>query len=766
MNEINKEKVIEIALSALLHDIGKFYQRTGSTLGDDLLDNSYVKDFGSYKHAGFTSKFIREYLPSLNKDKIIYPAASHHKINSKVARADHLASAHDRKSDEEEDREVEANRYDFILKRLNSIFNEISISNKTYVERQYIDVKDLDNFSYSQNDKCEDLKKAKDQYKKLFQLFADECKKIEETNLINLHHRLYPVLKKFTTSIPSATYQRSNPGFKPTVSLFDHLKLTSALASSLHQLNYQNVQESQDFDFVFLEYDLSGTQNYIYKVTEGQETKKDIAKSLRTRSFFLLLLTDLVGYKVLNDFNLSYENLLFSTGGRGIVLLPKIDNFETVINHTIEQIEKEIYSKFKVELSFSIACNTINSAHFDDYYDNIMNVDKREVIISKKQKFNFLLKDKSFSFITKELQNACRLCESDEVSFGEYCKMCNQFLKLNDILVRDQKMIVEYDFNSSRSSSKMEFDFGGLGKIKIHTSVPKITPDSFYTSINCHSLGESKYYANMNAKGKTFSEIAAKSTGDKKLGILKMDVDNLGLIFGRGINREYKTFSKILTLSRCMDYFFTRKLVNILNVDHPHEVYINYSGGDDLVLIAPASSILEIAYMIIDNFKLYTSKNSDFHLSSGIEIFNDKSPIRFAVLRADNYLNASKSIDGKNSLTIFDTTILNKYLLHVLKEIEIYENKLNNDDISRGIIYKLNYVITKSLENEKPMDYFIKYIPQLAYSFERNIDDLEEKNKLKSLFIKRDVKVEDLKLYKIIFTYALLKTRKKEGGEG
>jgi len=761
MKNKSKHEIMETIIAALLHDIGKFYQRTGEKLGSDPVDNSFIKDYGSYKHAAFTSKFISKYLPQLNN--YIYPAASHHQVNSEISKADHLASAHDRKSDVEEDQEYSTGRYDYILKRLNSIFNDISLTSKKDIEKKYVEITDLDNYSYIDHQKEKDIELAKKKYKHLFDEFVEECKRINESDIINIHHYLYPLVKKYTTSIPSATYQKGNPGFKPTVSLFDHLKLSAAISATLKSMDYKYGEKNPDLKFVFLEYDLSGTQNFIYKVTEGEKTKGAIAKSLRTRSFFLVLLTDIVGYKILDEFNLSYENLLLSTGGRGIILLPKTNDFEERVNNAITIIEEEIYIKFKGDISFAIAVNEIEESEFENYYDKIMSPDKKQVIISKKQKFINLLQNDKFRYIKEPLKRACILCESNDIISDDLCQDCNKFIDLNTILVKNKNLIIEYDFANQKNNPRLSFDFGKLGKINIYTGIPTIDKGNFYLSINSNIIGESKYYANLNASGKTFSEIAKKSKGDKKLAVLKMDVDNLGLIFAKGLSKEYKTFSKILTLSRVIDYFFTKKLYDYLS--NIEGIYINYSGGDDLVIITPASMILEITHLIISKFQEYTCNNPDFHLSAGIEIFSDKSPIRYAIKRADDNLIESKNIDTKNSTTIFNTTISNKSLNKVIKLSDIYAEKIEKGYISRGLIYKINEILTLSLESENSLEYYMRFIPHLAYSFARNIKDIDERENLKKIFVRKEIDIDILKIYKVIFTYALLKTRKVGGND-
>ena len=94
--------------------------------------------------------------------------------------------------------------------------------------------------------------------------------------------------------------------------------------------------------YILIDFDLSGVQNFIYKVTEGGESKKKVAKTVRGRSFYLSLLSDFVGYAILNHFNLPYENLLISTGGKGTVAVSKSLCSDDEIHQLLSHIEKSV----------------------------------------------------------------------------------------------------------------------------------------------------------------------------------------------------------------------------------------------------------------------------------------------------------------------------------------------------------------------------------------------------------------------------------------
>lgn len=63
-----------------------------------------------------------------------------------------------------------------------------------------------------------------------------------------------------------------------------------------------------------------------------------------------------------------------------------------------------------------------------------------------------------------------------------------------------------------------------------------------------------------------FEHLAKISNGANKLGVLKMDVDNLGLIFSEGLKESYDEnlgISRVSALSSQLDMFFSGFVNNI-----------------------------------------------------------------------------------------------------------------------------------------------------------------------------------------------------------
>jgi CRISPR/Cas system-associated protein Cas10 (large subunit of type III CRISPR-Cas system) len=80
-----KYELIEVAYGALLHDIGKFYQRSKEK--SDLTDEEYESTpwngiYHSHLHSGYTSRFMKESLHLFNEFEML--TSSHHKNENDV----------------------------------------------------------------------------------------------------------------------------------------------------------------------------------------------------------------------------------------------------------------------------------------------------------------------------------------------------------------------------------------------------------------------------------------------------------------------------------------------------------------------------------------------------------------------------------------------------------------------------------------------------------------------------------------------------------
>ncbi len=161
---------------------------------------------------------------------------------------------------------------------------------------------------------------------------------------------------------------------------------------------------------------------------------------------------------------------------------------------------------------------------------------------------------------------------------------------------------------------------------------------------------------------------AGRDLGIKRLGVLRMDVDNLGYIFQTGLGKQF-SFVQYSNLSRHLDFFFKGYLNQIWKQEgfSPYAQII-YSGGDDLFIVGRWDKMIEFAKKIKTAFGDYVCQNNQISLSGGISIVGHKFPILKGAEMAGKAEKSAKrheligihhkSVElDKNSFTLFDVPL-------------------------------------------------------------------------------------------------------------
>jgi CRISPR-associated protein Csm1 len=619
-----------------------------------------------------------------------------------------------------------------------SIFNILDISHAKG-EEKWIKPSIIDHFSYIEPSPEIDRLKA---LKKHIEMMRQESKKIEWSSLESFYIQYHALFKSFTSNIGS----------------FSNMQQTTIDFYTKHKVDSIFVDERSKVHIV--DFDLSGMQSFIYEVTEGGDAKKEIAKTVRGRSFYLSLLSDFIGYAFLNHFELPYEYFIMSAGGKGTIAIPEDANSKTAIKQLQDKIEAMLFANHQGKLSIAFSVRTIIKDQLigEESY-HIIDIDQA-LSSSKKNKFKSILSTLDQSTITS-VQKRCVICNAPVYSNHQHCEVCRSAIELSKALASHEQLSIIFDYaQNERLSNITHIEFGNMGCVHIGQIHDWTYEQKTYPiSLNHHQYGDIRYYANVFAKGKSFQEIARTGKGDEKLAILKMDVDNLGLLFLKGLKLKEQSYYKYLTLSRLIDFFFTHELAAICkNKNYHDQVYISYAGGDDLVLICPAIQSLDLLKDIEEAFSSFTCRHPNIHLSAGIEIFHQKSPFRHALKFADGQLEKSKLALGKNRFTVLGHTIKNQELSSIISEIEHYLTCLENDILSKSTIQRLYQAISDSINQPSPVTAFYPYIPLISYMLERNIQKRyeDEKIRLKQLFVTTKIDEDVLVKYFVVFGYVLL----------
>lgn len=239
---------------------------------------------------------------------------------------------------------------------------------------------------------------------------------------------------------------------------------------------------------------------------------------------------------------------------------------------------------------------------------------------------------------------------------------------------------------------------------------------------------------------KTFGHIAAKAMnprhdgdgfcGIAALGVLKADVDQMGMLMACGLTDERFTLSRLATLSRQLNWFFALSLPYMLKTDHRfQDIYTVFGGGDDLLVIGPWNRVIDLVGVLHETFAEYVCHNGQVHFSAGISLHKPHVPLDKLAEVSEAAVEQSKT-RGRNRITLFSETVTWEEFaqLHEIKKTlgEWCERGI----INSAMIYRLNEFIGMSELERQILDEGDLYLADMeclkwpalfCYTTERNV---------------------------------------------
>ncbi len=199
---------------------------------------------------------------------------------------------------------------------------------------------------------------------------------------------------------------------------------------------------------------------------------------------------------------------------------------------------------------------------------------------------------------------------------------------------------------------------------------------------------------------KTFEHIANKALNPKKngdgycgieaLGILKADVDQLGLLMSCGLKKERFTISRLATLSRQLNFYFAVYIPHLLKTDPDFmDIYTVFAGGDDLFLIGPWNRIVQLVEFLQKSFANYVCHNEEVHFSAGISLQKPHTPLNKLSDAAEAAIQKSKD-QGRNRVTLFSETVDWDEFVKLTEIKDKLQTWRDNELINNAMIYRLN----------------------------------------------------------------------------
>lgn len=764
-----KEKEILIK-GALLHDIGKVCYRAmkkrinHSKLGGDFLEQYLKLNEETERLLNCVRYHHKDYLQKAKLDK--------NDLAYIVYEADNIASGMDRRENEGEEKGFDPKL------NLDSIFSVFYSDKEIQVANKYpLIYKDINKaFNYPRKDIS---LATNSNYEALLNKIKSHfiTKDISQISI----NQLLQILEEGFSYVPSST----NRAEVCDISLYVHSKITSAVASCMKL--YFDEQQIQDYKkycfnsgskifrnekiYLLVSGDISGIQDFIYTIPS-----KGALKTLRGRSLYIDLLLEEFIDEYLEQIGLSRANVLYSGGGHFYILAPNIEDIKKSIDKLQAKMNRWLMENIGINLYLAIGtaeCSannlmkseaqgnlfaivnkklkddkTIRYSKDEDFLEHIFNVEKEKDTAKKECNICHNLVDKLWKYNSDE-----------EIA----CEFCLNLYKLGqDILTQDLVFVI--------SEEKIDGGIKIFGKDKdLYMYAVNIEDiDMFkgkilriYSKNNLleNDLAIRLYLVDYSAKNEndevmTFDDLAKSSCkidkGIKRLGVLRLDVDDLGIAFSSGFvsdkdkiedNLRYATLSRYADLSKDISMFFKvainkicagdligcvdfeEKAFNILGIAKAQKRKVNiiYAGGDDLFLVGAWDEVLEVAIDINRAFKQFT--NGRLTLSAGMAMFSPTYPISKMAEIAGLLVQMSKNRKDKNSIALFgmetnlkangkpeckhiytwadfEMKVCKEKMNYLLARLSFDGDKFNKLSVGKSLIYRLMDLIQLADEDK------------------------------------------------------------------
>lgn len=696
------DKKTALMYGSLLHDIGKIVYRSNDHL------------FARGTHSKLGHQFLKQF-DGFNQEDIIESVAYHHYkelIRANIADdsnafityiADNIASGIDRRDAiEEGTTEYEEKSFNFDrYTPLYSVFNIINEDKKGKTNGKF-KFNINTNVEYPVED---NVRYTSGQYTSLLKNMNEDL-----ANKLKVNHHHFPSLLQWTESLWQFVPSSTNKNQLIDISLYDHSRITCAIATCIYDYlneqnidnykqalfsNYSNTKEFYGKEaFLLLSMDMSGIQDFIYNISGSKALK-----SLRSRSFYLELMLEIIVDKFIEEIQVSRANLLYTGGGHAYLLTPNTEYVKHKLNEFNSELKEWFIQEFKTDLSVSIAYESCSG-------DDLMNTKGtyRDIWRNLSSKLSDM---KSHKYNAEEIirmnqthsngERECKEClRSDiEISNEGLCSTCEGIINISNDL-RDKSFFIvtksgklKMPFN--KYISVIDYDEAEY-KAKQTDEIQIYSKNRPYIGVGISTnLWMCDYdYASKNVETSEMGigSYIQREEGIQRLGVVRADIDNLGATFISGISDKYNSISRTATLSRQLSLFFKFELNNILD---NYQITAIYSGGDDLFLIGSWDDIIDASIRISNHFKSFTL--GKLTLSAGVGMFPSKYPISKMAFETGILEEFAKSGD-KNQIALWRD---DKVMTWRELEDEVLGEKLailkkgflKTDDHGKAFIYKI-----------------------------------------------------------------------------
>lgn len=526
----------------------------------------------------------------------------------------------------------------------------------------------------------------------LWDRFAAEFERLPREDEAAFFEAFTHLFRKYAWAVPS-TYGETG------VSLYEEFK---ALAALVHA---SRIAPQPAEEFLLIGGDTAGIQEFLYTISS-----KAAAKGLRGRSVFLQLLSDATVRAILRELDLPWTSVVYVAGGNFLALAPggaaveqQLEQFARIFNETLLTIGR---GDLNLALGWA-PIPTTAVAEPERWREGIARVKERQAQ-AKRQRFSEIAREKwelVFAPVDEGGERFCAVChhgldenegkllEWEEGEEALICELCDSFRELAEEIRHDQLwMVVElmdaevaqgrgwsdaltrltnlrYRFTNQKPAAPqgsviyaintLNFLDSGVGAhgFRLMANVtPKMTDEDVIHARQEAMRGRLAYSGEPRVGAvRDFDMLARDAEGAKWIGVLRMDVDNLGAVFTRwGPERALAGTS---ALSQAMELFFGGWLNKAVRQECVNSAFVIYAGGDDLFIVGAWDQMIKLAERIRNDFNQYTGCNPHLTISAGISLMERaKYPLYLAAEEA------RQALDEEAKMPRWDLTYKNNHI--------------------------------------------------------------------------------------------------------
>lgn len=451
------------------------------------------------------------------------------------------------------------------------------------------------------------------------------------------------------------------------ISVYEHSRVSAAIGSCIGN----GPVDADSKSFLLYSLDLSGIQSFLYSIGN-----RGALKGLKTRSFYLGILMTHTADTVLEQCGYSRLNLIYCGGGKAHMLLENTEKNLSVADSLVSQANQFLQKHFGTSLYMAsgyaeASLNELASGNGDTpCFSDLFR--KASAMISQKKLRRYSAAELSaFNSREEDPDRECTVCGNSAhltERDGEYlCEDCLRFENFAFLLKNAPSGFAVT--NVPRNPCL------GLPFEQYLCSQGSSQPAHRFYAVNPEHAGAGfpLYLGNYqpDSYDVTFEALGKASRGVKRLGIVRMDVDNLGRMFANGfVNPDAKkpyamvSLVRYSSLSAAVTRFFQRDINKVIACDDPdcpltkiagrgRDISVVYSGGDDLFLAGAWDQVADAALAVQEAFSRYTRGKAS--ISGGIGLYGVKEPIRVLAARCADLEDASKQVPGKAAVSVFDS---------------------------------------------------------------------------------------------------------------